>query len=59
MFFQATATIQLTVTDDNEPPVFIGEPFEGKVVENADAEVPNIAKVTARDYDFGESQIVR
>ena len=47
------------MTDENEPPVFLNEPYTGTVAENVDVEVPKIAKVTAEDYDFEGIQTVR
>ncbi|XP_078489466.1 cadherin isoform X1 [Ciona intestinalis] len=55
--FQTTETVIVNVLDENEPPVFINQPYAGNIVEN-DVAKPNIAFVRAQDYDFGGNQTV-
>ena len=60
LVLQASAEVSITVTDENEPPVFLNTPYIGKipVPENSDVVIPDVVTVTARDYDFGSSQTV-
>uniref|UniRef100_H2ZE82 Cadherin domain-containing protein n=1 Tax=Ciona savignyi TaxID=51511 RepID=H2ZE82_CIOSA len=53
----ASTTVIIDVLDENEPPVFINQPYNGAVTENQGPE-PNIARVRAQDYDFGGNQTV-
>uniref|UniRef100_H2ZE80 Cadherin domain-containing protein n=1 Tax=Ciona savignyi TaxID=51511 RepID=H2ZE80_CIOSA len=55
--YQASTTVIIDVLDENEPPVFINQPYNGAVTENQGPE-PNIARVRAQDYDFGGNQTV-
>uniref|UniRef100_H2ZE79 Cadherin domain-containing protein n=1 Tax=Ciona savignyi TaxID=51511 RepID=H2ZE79_CIOSA len=55
--YQVDTTVIIDVLDENEPPVFINQPYNGAVTENQGPE-PNIARVRAQDYDFGGNQTV-
>ena len=53
--FQATTSVEVTVEDENEPPVFINTPYAGSVDENKAAPI-TVGRVTADDKDFGGTQ---
>jgi len=53
--FMSDTQVEVTVLDENEPPVFINTPYSGNVDENKQAPI-QVGRVTADDLDFGGTQ---
>jgi len=53
--FMSDTSVEVTVNDENEPPIFINTPYTGSVAENKQAPI-QVGRVTANDLDFGGTQ---
>jgi cadherin 4 type 1 (R-cadherin) len=55
--YMATTNVEVTVLDENEPPVFVNTPYAGTVDENKGAPI-TVGRVTAKDDDFQGTQTI-
>lgn len=55
--YQATTTLTIKVTDENEPPVFTQKVYSGTLMENS-LSLDSIGTVRANDFDFGGQKVI-